>query len=84
MDISQVEALCKKVINAIEMNILVSVDEKTLENRRIKKDRKKPIEYLTYSEHEVNTNGANIRIDWASYQWVEKNPPRGWVYHDTN
>lgn len=81
MNMSQVEQLCRKVINAVEMNILVSVDEKTLENRKLKKDRKKPLEY---TEHETNTNGVNIRNDWATHQWTDRNPPHGWVYHDTN
>lgn len=76
-----IKNICSEVINAVEMSLLVSVNEWTLEARKLKKKTNKPIEY---TEYEVNTNGANIRTDWATSRWKDKNPPHGWVYHDTD
>lgn len=50
-------------MQAIERCLLVHVDEHSLESRKLKKDKNKP---LTYTEYEVNKNAANIRSDWAS------------------
>lgn len=81
MEFSEVKKVCHEVINAVEMNLLVSVNEWTLEARKLKKHKKNP---LQYTEHEVNTNGVDIRKHWATKRWKGKNPPHGWVYYDTD
>ena len=62
-DSEKIKNICSEVMQAIERCLLVHVDEHSLESRKLKKDKNKP---LAYTEHEVNKNGANIRSDWAS------------------
>ena len=76
-----IEKVCRDVINAVEMSLLVTVDEWILEKRKLKKQQHTA---LQYSEVTANSNGANVRKHWASKRWKDKNPPRGWVYYDTD
>ncbi len=79
MESPETEAICHEVINAVEMNLLVSVEEWSLEERKLKKQKNAA---LKYSEQEIYRNGAKIRIDWASKEWVKHSLPHGWIYRD--
>lgn len=76
-DSEKIINICFEVMQAIERCLLVHVDEHSLESRKLKKDKNKP---LTYTEYEVNKNAANIRSDWASKKWGLPSLPYGYIF----
>jgi hypothetical protein len=62
----------------VERLILVPVDEKEIQERRIKKDRHIPIKY---DDSIPWNNTAKVRKDWASTEW-KKNSLHGWIWYD--
>ncbi len=74
----RIKEICFEVISAIDILVLVHVDEQEIEKRKIKKERDKPIEYA--DDVTRWSSWVKIRKDWGSERWLH-NPPHGWVYY---
>lgn len=79
---SDIKNICDEVIRAVELSLLVPVDEKELLKRKLKRDRSKPLQYLIHSDDEASRNGVELRTAWASIEWTEHILPYGWAYRD--
>jgi predicted P-loop ATPase len=65
----KIQAVCKMVIWAIENIYLIPVDESEIIERKLKKEKYRPIDI---SDDARWKNGTKIRSDWITENWKNK------------